>query len=99
VTSAAELPADIDEAHQEIQELRQALHSRSVIDQAKGLVRAWLCCTEDEAFRALTAASQTANVKVRQLAAELVALASTCDADAEPWLERYVGPRGGAESA
>jgi AmiR/NasT family two-component response regulator len=98
VSSAAELPADIDEAHQEIHELRQALHSRSVIDQAKGLVRAWLCCTEDEAFRALTVASQDANVKVRHLAAELVALASTCDTDAEPWLERYIGPRRAASA-
>lgn len=95
MTSAAELPVDIDEAHQEIQELRQALLSRSVIDQAKGLVRAWLCCSEDEAFRALTQASQHANVKVRQLAADLVQLASTCDADAEPWLEQHLGPRVG----
>ena len=93
MSSAAELPADIDEAHQEIQELRQALQSRSVIDQAKGLVRSWLCCSEDEAFQALTSASQRANVKVRQLAAELVALASDCEADAEPWLERNLGPR------
>jgi AmiR/NasT family two-component response regulator len=97
VTSATELPVDIDEAHQEIQDLRQALQSRSVIDQAKGLVRAWLCCTEDEAFAALTSASQRANVKVRQLASELVALASACDADAKPWLERHVGPRVAAD--
>jgi len=94
VTSAAELPTDIEDAHQEIQDLRQALQSRSVIDQAKGLIRAWLCCSEDEAFQALTTASQRANVKVRQLASELVTLASTCDTDAEPWLERHVGPRG-----
>ena len=93
MTSAAEMPNDIDEAHQEIQELRQALQSRSVIDQAKGLVRAWLCCSEDEAFQALTVASQRANVKLRQLAVELVELASACDADADAWLERHLGPR------
>jgi AmiR/NasT family two-component response regulator len=97
VSSAAELPTDLGEAHQEIQELRQALHSRSVIDQAKGLVRAWLCCAEDEAFHALTNASQRANVKVRQLASELVALASNCDADADAWLERHLGPRVSAD--
>jgi AmiR/NasT family two-component response regulator len=93
VTTAAELPDSIDDAHQEIQELRQALQSRSVIDQAKGLVRAWRCCSEDEAFRALTEASQRANVKVRRLSAELVELASGCNSDADAWLERHVGPR------
>lgn len=93
MTSAAELPADIDDAHQEIQDLRRALQSRSVIDQAKGLVRAWLCCSEEEAFQALTRASQRENVKVRDLAGRLVDLASRCDADADAWLEQHLGPR------
>ena len=93
MTSAPDLPVDIEDAHQEIQDLRLALRSRSVIDQAKGLIRAWLCCSEDEAFEALNTASQRANVKLRQMANELVTLASDCEADAQPWLERHVGPR------
>jgi hypothetical protein len=93
VASGTDLPADINDARQEIRELRQALESRSVIDQAKGLVRAWLCCDEDEAFQALTAASQHANVKLRVLATELVQLASNCDDDTHPWLEHHVGPQ------
>ena len=39
MTSAADLPVDLDDAQQEILELRQALRSRSVIDQAKGLAQ------------------------------------------------------------
>jgi AmiR/NasT family two-component response regulator len=93
VTSAADLPVDLDDAQQEILELRQALRSRSVIDQAKGLVRAWLCCDEDEAFTALTRASQAENVKLRQLATQLVELVSDCDTDADEWLQRHIGPR------
>ena len=93
MTSAADLPVDLDDAQQEILELRQALRSRSVIDQAKGLVRAWLCCSEDEAFEALTRASQAENVKLRQLATQLVELVSDCDTDADEWLKRHIGPR------
>ena len=98
-TSAADLPVDLAEAQREIVGLRQALQSRSVIDQAKGLVRAWLCCEEDEAFEALTVASQRENVKVRHLAEKLVELESNCDADADDWLERHLGPTRAAEGS
>jgi hypothetical protein len=94
VTSQAEMPADIEVAHQEIRHLRQALESRSEIDQAKGLVRAWLCCDEEAAFAALTRASQKANVKLRVLAGEAVRLASTCTADLDGWMAEHIGPRG-----
>jgi hypothetical protein len=94
VTSQADVPADIEVAQQEIRHLRQALESRSVIDQAKGLVRAWPCCDEEQAFDALTRASQKANVKVRVLAAEAVRLASDCGVDHDSWMERHIGPRG-----
>ncbi|HET7530138.1 MAG TPA: ANTAR domain-containing protein [Mycobacteriales bacterium] len=93
MTSQADVPADIEVAQQEIRHLRQALESRSVIDQAKGLVRAWLCCGEEEAFDALTRASQNANVKVRVLAAQVVRLASDCGVDHDAWMEHHLGPR------
>jgi hypothetical protein len=94
VTSQTDLPTDLETACQEIKDLRQALESRSVIDQAKGLIRAWLCCGEEEAFAALTRASQNANVKVRVLANDIVRLASDCAEDHDEWLVQYIGPRG-----
>lgn len=94
MSSATDLPVDLETARQEIMDLRQALESRSVIDQAKGLVRAWLCCEEEEAFAALTKASQNANVKLRVLASEVVRLASDCTADHDTWMEQHIGPRG-----
>lgn len=94
MTSQTDLPADLETARQEIQDLRQALGSRSVIDQAKGLIRAWLCCDEDEAFAALTRASQNANVKLRVLAKDVVRMASDCSADHDAWMAEHIGPRG-----
>ena len=48
--------------------LRQALSSRSVIDQAKGILMARHGYDADEAFAALSELSQQENVKVRDLA-------------------------------
>lgn len=90
----SDVPADLAVAQQEIHNLRQALESRSIIDQAKGIIRAWLCSGEDEAWTALVEASQRHNIKVRVMARQLVELASTCDRDADEWLERNIGPRG-----
>ena len=57
-------------------QLEEALRSRAVIDQAKGVVMAERGCTADEAFGHLAQASQHRNVKVRELAAEVVAAAA-----------------------
>jgi hypothetical protein len=94
VNGQTDLPTDLETARQEIQDLRQALESRSVIDQAKGLIRAWLCCDEEEAFAALTRASQHANVKLRVLATDVVRLASDCTEDHDVWMAEHIGPRG-----
>jgi AmiR/NasT family two-component response regulator len=48
--------------------LRHALSSRSVIDQAKGILMARHGYDADEAFTALSGLSQRENVKVRDLA-------------------------------
>ena len=48
--------------------LRQALSSRSVIDQAKGILMARHGYDADEAFTALSELSQRENIKVRDLA-------------------------------
>jgi len=55
--------------------LQQAMASRAVIEQAKGIIMATTGCTEDEAFEQLKRQSQHENVKLRDVARELVARA------------------------
>ena len=53
-------------------DLRAAIVSRSVIDQAIGVIMAQNRCTEDRAIEILRSASQHRNVKLRDLAASLI---------------------------
>ncbi len=53
--------------------LRSALSSRSVIDQAMGIVIGMQHCSPNEAFHMLRTVSQNRNIPVREVAAELVA--------------------------
>lgn len=53
-------------------QLQQALASRSVIDQAIGILVGTQHCTPDEAFTILRGASQTRNVRLHQIAQDLV---------------------------
>ena len=55
--------------------LQTAMASRSVIDQAKGIIMSLAACDADEAFRLLAKQSQQANRKLRDIAAEVVAAA------------------------
>jgi hypothetical protein len=55
------------------EQMQDALHSRAVIEQAQGIIMAKEGCTADEAFLALTKASQTQNIKLREVAQQLVA--------------------------
>jgi GAF domain-containing protein len=55
------------------QDLTRAMASRAVIEQAKGIVMHERRCTADEAFALLTRVSQQANIKLRDIAAEMVA--------------------------
>jgi AmiR/NasT family two-component response regulator len=52
--------------------LEARLASMPTIEQAKGVIMAQTGCGPDEAFQLLKKASQRANVKVRDLAAEIV---------------------------
>ncbi|SMC53598.1 GAF and ANTAR domain-containing protein [Lentzea albidocapillata] len=54
-------------------QLRSALRSRAVIDQAKGVLMAVHAITADEAFRLLVAQSQRENVKLHALAERFIA--------------------------
>jgi GAF domain-containing protein len=53
-------------------ELQEAIRSRAVIDQAKGILMAQNHCSSEEAFQLLTRASQRSNVKLRIVAETLV---------------------------
>jgi hypothetical protein len=57
----------------ELTGLRRAMASRSVIDQAKGAVRAVTGLSGDEAFALLAARSQNANRKLSDVAADVLA--------------------------
>jgi GAF domain-containing protein len=54
--------------------LREALESRDVIGQAKGILMARRNCTPDDAFEALRKASQHHNKKLRDIAEQVVYL-------------------------
>jgi PAS domain S-box-containing protein len=53
-------------------DMRTALESRAVIDQAKGIVMAHKHCSADEAFQHLVTLSNTSRVKLREVALRLV---------------------------
>lgn len=57
-------------------QLEEALSSRAEIDQAKGILIAQQGCGPDEAFDLLRKVSQNRNVKLRDLAVEIVTNAS-----------------------
>jgi len=52
--------------------LEQAMKSRATIEQAKGIIMSTTGCGADEAFEMLTRQSQQQNVKLRELADEIV---------------------------
>jgi hypothetical protein len=52
--------------------LAARLDSQPVIEQAKGILIAQVGCTPDEAFTMLRAASQRTNVRIRELARDIV---------------------------
>jgi len=61
--------------------LREALESRDVIGQAKGILMAQRCCTPDAAFEALRKVSQHRNVKLREVAEQVVYLGKLPEGD------------------
>ena len=56
-----------------VDNLRVALESRAVIEQAKGILVGEYGCSPDAAFKRLSALSQNTNRKLKDLAADLVA--------------------------
>jgi transcriptional regulator with GAF, ATPase, and Fis domain len=65
--------------------LSEAMHSRAVIEQAKGILMAPGGIDEDAAFELLVRASQRENTKLRDVAAKVVANAvARAEQPAEP---------------
>lgn len=58
------------------EDLKSAMASRTVIDVAVGLIMGQNRCSQDEAFTILQRASSTLNIKVRELAARIIAAAA-----------------------
>ncbi|MGW5669218.1 GAF and ANTAR domain-containing protein [Micromonospora sp. NPDC003776] len=54
------------------QQMQEAMQSRAVIEQAKGIIMAQRRCSADEAFAILARVSQDANRKLREVAESLV---------------------------
>jgi len=54
------------------EQMEQAMHSRAVIEQAKGVIMRGRGCTAGEAFEVLTRMSQKSHVKLRDLCERLV---------------------------
>ncbi|AQS71509.1 GAF and ANTAR domain-containing protein [Streptomyces pactum] len=72
-TGAIALAQRIADAEEYAADLQKAMESRSVIDQAIGVIMAQQRCSAEEAFTLLRKASQRRNIKLRHLCAELVA--------------------------
>ncbi|MEU3377488.1 ANTAR domain-containing protein [Streptomyces caelestis] len=62
---------------EEVEQLRQAIASRPVIDQARGILMATHGCTSDEAWHILRETSQLSNTKLRDVAAAVTASAKS----------------------
>jgi GAF domain-containing protein len=63
------------------EQLQEAMRSRAVIEQAKGILMGARRCTADEAFDILVGLSQRSNRKLRDVAAALVAEAAATRED------------------
>ncbi|WP_394620032.1 ANTAR domain-containing response regulator [Lentzea sp. JNUCC 0626] len=74
-TAACAIIADArkrQHSQEQVHNMEQALVSRAVIEQAKGVLMAVHGCTEQEAFTMLVERSQHQNVKLRDVARTLL---------------------------
>ena len=76
VDTRPERPADqgtvVRQLQEQVDHLRQALRSRDLIGQVKGMVRLIADCDEDTAWTVLVKVSQSTNRKAADLATELI---------------------------
>lgn len=83
----------LEDARELAQNLQTAMESRSVIEQAKGILIERHKVTADQAFRLLVEASMHTNRKVRDLAEDLVITGELAAANCSP---DAAGPAGGS---
>lgn len=76
VAGAVALATRLSEQQRLTEDLQAALVSRTTIDQALGILMSQQRCDADKAFDILRQVSQNRNVKVRDLAADLIAQVS-----------------------
>jgi hypothetical protein len=69
----AVLEAEVERLRAEVGQLQQAIESRAVIDQARGMVMVMCRCTPHAAWEVLVEVSQHTNTKLRVVANALVA--------------------------
>ncbi|MEU0737960.1 ANTAR domain-containing protein [Streptomyces sp. NPDC006134] len=72
---ALERSERLHDLQEEVEQLRHALASRPVIDQARGILMATHGCTSDEAWHLLRETSQLSNTKLRAVAAAITSSA------------------------
>jgi hypothetical protein len=75
ILHTAEMQRRQDGFEQELGTIREALESRDLIGQAKGIIMGSMRCSADEAFLLLKRQSQAENRKLTDIAAELAARA------------------------
>jgi hypothetical protein len=71
--------AQVLELHTLVESLRNQLASQPVIEQAKGIIMANTRCDQNQAFDILRRASQRTNVKLRDVARQIVLKSSLPD--------------------
>jgi AmiR/NasT family two-component response regulator len=64
-----------DKPQTEVEQLRQALERRPVIDQARGVLMAAYGCSPQQAWEILLSASQNTNIKLHTVAEQINAVA------------------------
>jgi putative methionine-R-sulfoxide reductase with GAF domain len=80
VSTTLRLAVRLARHHDTEADLKAAMASRTTIDLAVGIIMAQNRCTQDKAFEILRAASSHRNIKLRELAADLVATVSRAPA-------------------
>lgn len=70
---ARERAEQLRELRTEVEQLKQAMASRPVIDQARGVLMAVHACTSEQAWDILRETSQRSNIKLRDVAAAVTA--------------------------
>jgi ANTAR domain len=71
-TALVDITADYREARRDQLQLRDAAQSRAQVDQAKGVLMHALHCTADQALVRLRQISQARNMKVAEVAAQII---------------------------